>query len=67
MIDTKHEHRIGSYTVRTEWKNNVLYYDIFKNGLLHSCGIDRLSLSEDMALAGIADRLFGKDKQRNAA
>lgn len=51
-----HEHRIGKYLVRTEWRNNVLYYDIFRNGLLYNCGFDRLSISEDLALQAIRER-----------
>lgn len=60
MIGTKHEHIIGRFTVRTEWKNNVLYYDVYRGGLLYASGFDRLSLSEGMAVDAIRERILGK-------
>lgn len=59
-MDTKHEHRIGSYVVRTEWRNHVLYYDIFQHGTLRASGFDRLSLTESMAVDAIRHRILGK-------
>ena len=60
MNGAQHEHIIGRYTVKTEWKNNVLYYDIYRNGLLYACGCDHLSLTESMAVDAIRDRILGK-------
>ena len=59
-MGVKYEHTIGSYVVRTEWRDNVLYYDIFKNGSLCATGFDRLSLSESMAVDAIKERILGK-------
>lgn len=64
---TKHEHIIGRYVVRTEWRGSTLLYDVFRSGMLVACGFDMLSPDENTALEGITDRLYGKGEQRDAA
>lgn len=48
---------MGKYEVRSVWRGNSLDYEIFKNGLLYTVGFDRLSISEEMALEAIRERL----------
>lgn len=67
MKGAKHEHIVGRYVVRTEWRNNVLYYDVLKSGQLVAVGFDMLSRDEETALVRIIDHIFGTDKQRYVA
>lgn len=48
---------MGAYQVRSTWRGNGLDYDIFRNGILYTCGFDRLSISEDAALQAIRERI----------
>jgi hypothetical protein len=54
------EHSCGRYVIRTEWRGKTLLYEVLtKSGQLVAAGIDLLSVSEERALEGIADRLCG--------
>lgn len=57
---SRHDYVIGTYTVQTEWKNGVLYFDVFQHGTLAATGFDRLSLTESMAVDAIKERILGK-------
>ena len=57
---------LGRFVIRTEWHGRILLYDVLaKNSMLVACGFDALRPDEDTTIAGIAERLLGK--QRDAA
>lgn len=52
-------HDRGRFMIRTEWRGNVLCYDVLtKSGQVIAAGLDALSHDEETALEGITDRLF---------
>jgi hypothetical protein len=53
----------GRYIIRTFWRGRLLVYDVMtKGGMLVAAGFDMASGSEEKALEGITDRLYGKAK-----